>query len=76
MSDACMHLLQIGSGPTDSVRLEVGVESGFGPVDIVVCAPDEVWLRLAAGPFDVLVVRSGWGGWTRWRWRWCWCRRR
>ncbi len=65
MSDACVHVLQIGSGELASALTRAGAEPGFGPFDVTVCAADEVWQRLAAAPIDVLVVHGGWDGWVR-----------
>lgn len=65
MSNAALRVLQTGPAVGSAARLDVGVEPGFGPVDIVLCATDEVWPQLAAGPVDVLVVSGAWAGWTR-----------
>ena len=65
MSDAGVHVLQVGPGDVASALHRADAEPGYGPFEVAVCFADEVWQRLAAAPVDVLVVQGGWDGWTR-----------
>lgn len=68
MSDPSVHVLQTGLTPQagDSAgTASPHPDGGYGPFEVVHCAVDEVWQRLADTPVDVLVVHGGWEGWAR-----------
>jgi diguanylate cyclase (GGDEF)-like protein len=65
MSDAGVHVLQVGSCDVASALGRADVDPGCGPFEVAVCTVDEIWQRLATTRVDVLVVPSAWDGWTR-----------
>ena len=63
MSDACVHVLQLGPG--HAAEALASADPGYGPFQVTDCSAGDVWERLAAARVDVLIVQGAWTDWTR-----------
>jgi diguanylate cyclase (GGDEF)-like protein len=63
MSDACVHVLQLGPG--HAAEALARADPGYGPFQVAACSAGDVWERLAAARVDVLIVQGAWADWTR-----------